>query len=147
MFLTFVIPTCFLFLLSVFFSDRLAAEGSSGTEVLVGTPLRMPANPDFKSFAKMITQVLLFFSPYMWWLRCCSLFVSVYTVQLPDADAPYIFSLPDNIERSLQRTNSTALIKQLRVLSSSDAEATKYDREKWRAQVQTSLMLSYVLSM
>lgn len=45
-------------LFSVFFSDRLAAEGSSGTEVLVGTPLRMPANPDFKSFAKMITQVL-----------------------------------------------------------------------------------------
>jgi len=56
--------------------------------------------------------------------------------QLPDTDSPYIFSLPDNIERSLQRTNSTALIKQLRVLSSSDAEATKYDREKWRAQVR-----------
>jgi len=41
----------------VFFSDRLAAEGSSGTEVLVGTPLRMPANPEFKSFSKMIAQV------------------------------------------------------------------------------------------
>jgi hypothetical protein len=55
---------------------------------------------------------------------------------LPDTDAPYIFSLPDNIERSLQRTNSTALIKQLRVLSSSDLQAAKYDREKWRAQVR-----------
>jgi hypothetical protein len=48
---------------SVFFSDRLAAEGSSGTEVLDGTPLRMPANPDFKSFTKMIAQVGLFSSP------------------------------------------------------------------------------------
>jgi hypothetical protein len=46
-----------------------------------------------------------------------------------------VFCLPDNIERSLQRTNSTALIKQLRVLSSSDLEAAKYDRERWRAQV------------
>lgn len=42
---------------SVFFSDRLAAEGSAGVEVLDGTPLRMPANPDFKSFTKMIAQV------------------------------------------------------------------------------------------
>ena len=47
-------------LFSVFFSDRLAAEGSSGTEVLDGTPLRMPANPDFKSFTKMIAQVFSF---------------------------------------------------------------------------------------
>jgi hypothetical protein len=42
---------------SVFFSDRLAAEGSSGMEVLVGTPLRMPAQTDFKSFTKLIAQV------------------------------------------------------------------------------------------
>jgi hypothetical protein len=35
----------------------------------------------------------------------------------------------------LQRTNSTAVIKQLRVLSSHYAQAAKYDRDKWRAQV------------
>ena len=65
----------------------------------------------------------------------------IYNIQLPDTDAPYIFSLPDNIERSLQRNNSTALIKQLRVLSSSDLEASKYDREKWRAQVGLNLII------
>jgi dynein heavy chain 2 len=70
----------------------------------------MPNNPEFKSFFKIINQ-------------------------LPDVDAPYIFCLPDNIERSLQRTTSSMLIRQLRVLSSSDAEASKYDREKWRAQL------------
>jgi hypothetical protein len=58
--------------------------------------------------------------------------------QLPDADAPYIFSLPDNIERSLQRNNSSQLIKQLRLLSASDSEGNKYDREKWRAQVSVT---------
>jgi hypothetical protein len=42
---------------SVFFSDRLAAEGSSGKEVLQGTPLLMPSNPDFKSFSRLIAQV------------------------------------------------------------------------------------------
>lgn len=70
----------------------------------------MPNNPDYKAFRKIISQ-------------------------LPDVDAPYFFSLPDNIERSLQRTNSSILIKQLRVLSSSNAESAKYDREVWRTQV------------
>lgn len=70
----------------------------------------MPTNPEYKSFMKIINQ-------------------------LPDIDPPYIFLLPDNIERSLQRTNSSILIRQLRILASSDAEGSKYDREKWRAQL------------
>jgi hypothetical protein len=96
----------------VFFTDQLASDRSSGAEVIQGTPLRMPSSPDYSSFKKMITQ-------------------------LPDIDAPYIFSLPDNIERSLQRTTSAAVIKQLRALSTVDTEASKYDREKWRAQVRS----------
>jgi len=96
--------------LNAFFSDRLASDSSTGVEVIPGTPLRMPSNPDYKSFLKVITL-------------------------LPDVDAPYVFSLPDNIERSLQRTNSTNLIRQLRILSSVDAEGNKYDREKWRASL------------
>lgn len=95
---------------SLFFSDRLASDAGAGTEVLQGTPLRMPSNPDYKAFRKIIAQI-------------------------PDIDAPYVFCLPDNIERSLQRTNSAQLIRQLRVLYSSDAEASKYDREKWRSQL------------
>ena len=55
--------------------------------------------------------------------------------QLPDSDPPYIFGLPDNIERSLQRTTSAAVIKQLRALSALDVEASKFDREKWRIQL------------
>jgi hypothetical protein len=52
-----------------------------------------------------------------------------------DTDAPYMFTLPDNIERSLQRTSSAAVIKQLRALSVLNVEAAKFDREKWKAQV------------
>ena len=61
--------------------------------------------------------------------------LSLYFSQLPDTDAPYVFCLPDNIERSLQRVTSSGVIKQLRALSTLDAEASKFDREKWRAQV------------
>ncbi len=58
----------------MFFSDRLAAEGSSGTEVLVGTPLRMPANPEFKSFSKMIAQVKSNMSFFLFVLRAITFF-------------------------------------------------------------------------
>ena len=100
-----------------------------------GTPLRMPSNADYKSFRKIIAQVprQSIFLP-----RLCFFIIKYFLAnysQLPDTDAPYIFSLPDNIERSLQRNNSSQLIKQLRLLSASDTEGNKYDREKWRAQV------------
>jgi hypothetical protein len=50
-----------LSLYSLFFSDRLASDSSGGMEVIPGTPLRMPTNPEFKSFIKIINQVKLLF--------------------------------------------------------------------------------------
>lgn len=102
--------------LGMFFTDRLVSDNSGGTEVIMGTPLRMPSNPTYDSFYKTIGL-------------------------LPDSDAPYVFNLPDNIERSLQRTSSQAVIKQLRLLSVVDTERQKYDREKWRAQLNPMLEL------
>jgi len=55
--------------------------------------------------------------------------------QLGDTDQPALFGLPDNIERSLQRTISDAVIAQLRHLSAASAEGAKFDREVWRAQL------------
>ncbi|RLN93089.1 hypothetical protein BBJ28_00010654, partial [Nothophytophthora sp. Chile5] len=55
--------------------------------------------------------------------------------RFPDIDAPAVFGLPDNIERSMQRSLSTEVIAQLKALSSSEAEATTFDREKWRVQL------------
>ncbi|KAF1331353.1 Dynein heavy chain, partial [Globisporangium splendens] len=54
---------------------------------------------------------------------------------LPDSDAPAVFGLPDNIERSMQRTLSADVIAQLKALSSSEEATDKFDREKWRAQL------------
>lgn len=43
----------------MFFNRKLASDESTGMEILVGTPLRMPKSPDYNSFRKMITQVLM----------------------------------------------------------------------------------------
>ena len=94
----------------LFFSDQFAAAQAGGEAILPGTPLLMPSHPQYDAFMRVINQ-------------------------LEDVDAPFIFNLPDNIEKSLQRTNSATLIRQLRILATSDTEAAKFDREKWRAQV------------
>lgn len=102
--------------LKSFFCQRVAGDSGAGQDILVGTPLRMPGSVSYDSFRKMINQ-------------------------LPDIDAPYIFGLPDNIERSTQRATSTAVIKQLRALSTASDEASKYDRERWRHQLNPVLEL------
>lgn len=49
--------------------------------------------------------------------------------QLPDSDPPFTFGLPDNIERSVQRARSSAVILQLKTLGNTFmAEAKKFDR-------------------
>ena len=52
--------------------------------------------------------------------------------QLPDEDAPGLFGLPDNIQRAVQRSASTAIASQLRSLSVSGAADRKFDREAWK---------------
>lgn len=54
---------------------------------------------------------------------------------LPSIDAPSLFGLPKNVERSLQRVRSSLIIKQLRALFSSGTSAEKFDREKWRVHL------------
>lgn len=51
---------------------------------------------------------------------------------LPDSDSPGVFVLPDNIERSVQRTMSDQVIGQLKALSSNEQSVGSFDREKWR---------------
>ena len=85
-------------------------------------------------FSSSVT--LFFFFLYPSYLAFTPFFpLLISSSQLPDTDAPYVFCLPDNIERSLQRVTSAGVIRQLRALSTLDAEASKFDREKWRSQV------------
>jgi dynein heavy chain 2 len=102
--------------LSLFFCNKVASDSGEGISILSGTPLKMPASLEHASFSKVITQ-------------------------LPETDTPSIFCLPDNIDRSLQRTNSSAVIRQLRSLSTIGSEASKFDREKWKLQLSPVLDL------
>eukprot|EP00501_MAST-03F_sp_TOSAG23-6_P000982 GSMAST32.ASY1.ANO1.1018.1 assembled CDS len=55
--------------------------------------------------------------------------------RLPDSDAPSLFGLPANIERSAQRANSTRIIKDLKRLKRSSGEHSAFNQDVWRAQL------------
>ena len=61
--------------------------------------------------------------------------------KLPDDDKPSFFGLPANIQRSYQRTQSTATVNQLRTLMRSVDGASKFEREKWNAELAPILNL------
>jgi len=101
--------------LRLFFCSKLTSDRGV-IDIIPGTALQMPATPDFATLKKVVSS-------------------------LNDTDPPSLFCLPDNMERSLQRTTSSNVIKQLRALSAVDVAASKYDREKWRAQLGPILEL------
>lgn len=104
-----------------FFNERIASDRGSGEEVIYGTPLRMPSEASADAFRRVVAQ-------------------------LQDGDAPSVFSLPDNTERSLQRGTSTSLVRSLRLLSASSADLSKFDKEVWRRQFSPLLELWQTLS-
>ena len=56
-------------------------------------------------------------------------------LQLPETDQPALFGLPSNIDRSVQRFNSTRTITQLKSLQSVSASELRFDKEKWSQQL------------
>ena len=55
--------------------------------------------------------------------------------KIPEVDAPMVFSLPDNIERSVQRARSTVVIEQLGLMKSAGVESGGFDREVWKSSL------------
>lgn len=55
--------------------------------------------------------------------------------KVPDADVPSLFGLPANIDRSVQRFNSAAVITSLKQLAAASAEELRFDRAKWSQQL------------
>lgn len=53
--------------------------------------------------------------------------------KVPDADAPALFGLPANIDRSVQRFNSSAVVAQLKQLAAVSVEELRFDKAKWTA--------------
>jgi len=60
---------------------------------------------------------------------------------MTDTDPPQLFGLAGNIEGSVQQTQSSAVIQQLRKLAVSDSFSSKFDRTQWRAQLAPLLQL------
>ncbi|CAF0769940.1 unnamed protein product [Adineta steineri] len=58
-----------------------------------------------------------------------------------DQDAPSLFGLPANIERSAQRMNSSQIISSLKILQRTDVEIEKFDKDKWSALLTPLLNL------
>lgn len=61
--------------------------------------------------------------------------------QMPDIDSPSLFSLPDNIDRTLQRINSGKVISLLKVLSAAVDSGARFNREKWSMELAPLLQL------
>ena len=61
--------------------------------------------------------------------------------KLSDEDKPSAFGLPANIERSYQRSRSSETISQLRALMRSAVGGSKFEREKWSAELSPILNL------
>ena len=68
--------------------------------------IRIPATKSYKDYMKLIDS-------------------------LQDIDSPKLFGLPLNINRSVQRFNSSTVIKQLKQLSAISHDEIKFDREQW----------------
>ena len=60
---------------------------------------------------------------------------------LPENDLPSFFGLPANIERSSQRTISSQVISQLKVLARIEGSGERFDREAWAADLSPLLSL------
>ena len=58
-----------------------------------------------------------------------------------DEDIPSLFGLPANIRRTHEKSTSSATIGQLRKLMRSAEGTTKFERDKWNAQLSPVLNL------
>lgn len=55
--------------------------------------------------------------------------------KVPDFDAPSLFGLPANIDRSVQRFNSNAVLTSLKQLAAVSAEELRFDKAIWTAKL------------
>ena len=60
---------------------------------------------------------------------------------LPERDQPSFFGLPANIDRSSQRTISSRVISQLKVVMRSETNGERFDRTVWSTELNPLLSL------
>ncbi|XP_055895255.1 cytoplasmic dynein 2 heavy chain 1-like isoform X1 [Biomphalaria glabrata] len=99
--------------LQQFFNNSVIAQQNKGKRL---GPLKVPTSTNIRDFVDVIES-------------------------LPEFDKPSYFGLPENIERSAQRSSSAAVISQLRILQRSDAKASKFDKDVWATELGPILNL------
>jgi len=60
---------------------------------------------------------------------------------MDEQDKPIYFGLPMNIDKAVQRYNSTKIIESLKVMMSVRGEELKFDREKWGLLLRPIILL------
>lgn len=85
--------------------DQYFSENTFATGTLT-QGIKLPGSKSYKDYLKLIDS-------------------------LQDVDSPKLFGLPLNINRSVQRFNSSAVIKQLKQLSAISQDEIKFDRDQW----------------
>ncbi|CAF3379900.1 unnamed protein product [Rotaria sp. Silwood1] len=91
--------------------------GSRGSKHKLALHINLPNSPNFNEYKKICEDLN------------------------DDQDAPSLFGLPANIERSAQRMNSAQIINSLKILQRTDVEVEKFDKEKWSALLTPLLNL------
>ena len=61
--------------------------------------------------------------------------------KIPEVDAPEVFSLPANIERSVQRARGAVVIEKLGMMASAGSGVGGFDREEWKKSLGPLLQL------
>ena len=61
--------------------------------------------------------------------------------KIPEVDSPEVFGLPANIDRSVQRAQSTIVLEKLGMMASAAAGIGGFDREEWKKSLGPLLSL------
>jgi dynein heavy chain 2 len=98
-----------------FFNSNILS-GTNRAKKPLGPGLELPATTSYQEYIELVHKI-------------------------PDTDKPALFGLPANIGRAHQRNISEGAIKQLRLIMLSTESVSKFDREKWQAELSPILNL------
>ena len=101
--------------LSSYFNSNILT-GSNRAKKPLGPGLDLPASTQYQEYIELVHKI-------------------------PETDKPAFFGLPANIERAHQRNVSESVLKQLRLIMLSTESVSKFDKEKWQAELTPILNL------
>ena len=102
--------------LELYFRDEVIGQAGARVKPLPGTRATLPTSNHLPDYAALVQE-------------------------LADPDAPALFSLPANIDRTVQEVNSAHVIAQLKAMVASKSAGAGFDRKRWAAGLAPLLEL------